>query len=187
MQKDKKMKTEKNPRKTAENGKDIRETDAVRYAMTPEIGIAVSYAVTALACATGMFFYYDALVGAFSPSSDPRVFFGVIFAVFLVVGILFLPNWLSRYTFDRRGVRLSVAGKTRKFVAWESVGEVRYIVYGTKPLLFISANPLDGLSYAEIKRIKSQITVICSARTLEAVRNFYKDEIINYPKNSIVV
>jgi hypothetical protein len=158
-----------------------------KYSLIPEVGSAVSYAIAAVVCGAGAIFYYDELAGAFLSASNPKVFFIAIFAVLLVVGALFLPKWLSRYTFDERGVRLSVVGITRKFVAWERVKEVRYSVYGTKPLLFISENPLDGLGYSEIQNSKTQIAVICSARMLEAVRAFYKEEIVNYPKNSIVV
>jgi hypothetical protein len=171
-------------RKFARNGE---ENDRLRYALTPEIGVAISYAAAGVVLTAGVIFYYDELVGAFSAFGDPKVFFAVIFAAFLVVGALLMPKWLSKYTLDTDGVRLSFVGITRKFVAWERVKEVRYSVYGAKPLLFISENPLDGLKFSEINNSKSQITVICSAKMLEAVKAFYKDEIINYPKNSIIV
>ncbi|MDR2090383.1 MAG: hypothetical protein LBP62_01825 [Clostridiales bacterium] len=160
-----------------------------RYAMTPGIGVALSYAVTVVVCVAGLIFYYDKSSGtfSFSPNSDAKTILILFAAFFALTGAVFLPKWLARYTFDERGVKESAAGIAKKFVAWENVKEVRYSVYGTKPLLFISEYPLDGLSYSEIKKIKAQITVICSMKTLEAVRAFYKEKIVNYPENSVVV
>jgi hypothetical protein len=176
------MKIEKKSLRDKEEGEDFASRSFI-----PEIGAAVSFGATAVVCGAGALFYYDGLADAFSPIGDPKIFFAALIAVFLIAAALFLPKWLSRYTFDKEGVRLSVVGITRKFVAWERVKEVRYTVYGAKPLLFISENPLDGLSYSEIKSYKSQIAVICSARITEAVKAFYKEEIINYPKNSLIV
>ncbi|MDR2047053.1 MAG: hypothetical protein LBP79_04015 [Clostridiales bacterium] len=152
----------------------------------PNIGGALSFIATLLPCGAGLFFFYPQIEKLYAPIAPVETLAAAAVLIAAAFVALNFKKWFSGYAVDGKGVRLSVLGITLRFVEWERVKEVRYALYGASSLLFISETPLDGFSYREIMKIKSQITVMCYLKVLSAIKEFYKGEIINYPSHLII-
>ncbi|MDR1905912.1 MAG: hypothetical protein LBQ27_03215 [Clostridiales bacterium] len=158
-----------------------------QFVLMPFIGGVVSFVAAFLVCGSGALFVLPKLSGVALQKTDIAIMSALIIGVAALIGFFNIKSSLSVYRIDEKGIRQIFLGVTLRFIAWEDVKEVRFAVYGTKSWLYISKSCLDCYSYRELQKKDDVIKLLCYVKALSAVKEYYKGEIINFPKDKILV
>lgn len=112
----------------------------------------------------------------------------VIFAVFLGIFPLFAfiitaHRWFSIIEITEKGIKKSLFKIFQKTeIAWSEISEIRFCSRVGYWLL-ISKTKLDGVYYDDIVKRKDVIQIEFNKKIYHILRQYWKEEIINLPKN----